>query len=187
MLFCDFLPRDVQPQPERLALLDAMLVDFKKAFPDLHFDLRLDRKVINAQAILLGEKRYVLIYGGIALHPMLAQDSLTFVFLHEAGHHLAVGSRLPFNLSLACDCVSDQWAAGEGAERLHRKSGRRFEIAKALNELEYLMNAGQEPELHHAEKRIANCWNRNWSQRRNALETTQVQSPNRVCSLMASE
>jgi hypothetical protein len=184
MLFSDFLSRDVQPNPERLALLHMILVDFKKAFPGLHFEMRLDRRVINAQAIILDGKPCVLIYGGIALHPRLGEDSLTFVFLHEAGHHLAVGPRLPFNLSLACDCVSDHWAAGEGAERLRQKSGRRFQIGSAINELEYLMDAGQEPELHHAEKCISNCWNRKWWQRRMALENPQVQSPNRICELM---
>ena len=95
MLFGDFLP-EVHAKAERLALLDTMLVDFRTAFQDLHFELRLDRKVVNAQAILLYGKRCVLIYGGLALHPRLAENSLTFVFLHEAGHHLARGPRLPF-------------------------------------------------------------------------------------------
>jgi hypothetical protein len=187
MLFSNFLPRGEQPEPERLALLDTMLVDFRTAFPDLHFELRLDRRIINAQAILLEGKRCVLVYGGMALHPKLGENSLSFVFLHEAGHHLAVGERLPFNLSLACDCVSDHWAAGEGAEILHRKSGRRLQIAKALNELELLMIAGPEPELQHPEKRISNCWNHKWSQRRNALEVPQARSPNRICELMESK
>jgi len=163
-------------------LLDTMLVDFRKAFPDLHFELRLDRKVINAQAILLGGKRRVLVYGGIALHPTLGEDSLTFVFLHEAGHHLAVGPRLPFNVSLACDCVADHWAAGEGAEILHRRSGRRLQIEKATSELDLLMNAGQEHELH-PEKAASSCWNGKWSNRKYALEISS--SPNRTCHLMA--
>jgi hypothetical protein len=184
MLFSNFLPPEEQPKPERLALLDTMLADFRKAFADLHFELRLDRKVINAQAVLLEKKRCVLIYGGIGLHPKLGENSLAFIFLHEAGHHLAAGPRLPFNLSLACDCVADHWAAGEGAEILHRKSGRRLQIGRALNELEYLMNAGQEPELDHLEKRISICWNHKWSQRKDALEAPEPHSPNRPCELM---
>jgi hypothetical protein len=100
MLFGHFLP-EVHPKSERLALLDMILFDFRTAFPELHFELRLDRRVINAQAILLDGKRCVLIYGGLGLHPKLAENSLTFVFLHETGHHLAAGPRLPFNLSLA--------------------------------------------------------------------------------------
>ena len=43
MLFSNFLPIGEQPKPERLALLDSMLVDFRTAFPYLHFELRLDR------------------------------------------------------------------------------------------------------------------------------------------------
>jgi hypothetical protein len=183
MLFGDFIP-ELHPKPERLALLDTMLVDFRIAFPDLHFELRLNRRVVNAQAILLDGKRFVLIYGGLGLHPRLAENSLTFVFLHEAGHHLAAGPRLPFNLSLACDCVADNWAAGEGSEILHRKSGRRLQIGKALNELEPLMNAGQEPELHLAEERISKCRNHKWALRKNGLEAPRAQSSILTCELM---
>jgi hypothetical protein len=182
MLFGDF-SREVHPKPERLVLLDKVLLDFRTAFPDLHFELRLDRRVINAQAILLDGKRCVLIYGGLGLHPNLAENSLTFVFLHETGHHLAAGPRLPFNLSLACDCVADRWAVGEGADILRRKSGRQLQIGKALHELESLMSAGNEPERHRGE-RAPGCWNHKWSQRKDALEKPEARSPNRICELM---
>jgi len=187
MLFSDFLPRDVLPKPKRLALLDTLLVDFEKAFPDLRFELRLDRRVVNAQAILLDGKRCVLIYGGIVLHPGLAHDSLTFVVLHEAGHHLARGARLPFNPSLACECVSDHWAAGDGAEILYRKTGRQFQISKAVIELENLLSTEQQFESAHPEKHISNCWNRKWLQRRNALENLHARSPSQLCELMGSK
>jgi hypothetical protein len=183
MLFGDFLP-EVCPKPERLALLDAILIDFRTSFPNLHFELRLDRRVINAQAILLDRKRCVLIYGGLALHPSLAENSLTFVFLHEVGHHLAVGPRLPFNLSLACDCVADNWAVGEGSEILRRKSGRLLQIGKALMELENLMSAGEEPELHHPEEQVSRCRNRKWALRKGGLEAPQAQYSIRTCEFM---
>src|SRR5438045_4633221 len=128
MLFSDFLPSVARPDVSRLALLDAILTDFQQAFPDLHFELRLDRRIINAQAIVLDEKPSILIYGGLGLHPSLAEASLTFVFLHEAGHHLGTGPRLPFNVTLACDCIADHWATGQGAELLLRKSGRQLQI-----------------------------------------------------------
>jgi len=186
MLFGGFLP-DVNPALERLALLDAILIDFRTAFPDLYFELRLDRRVINAQAILLNGKRCILIYGGLALHPMLAENSLTFVFLHEAGHHLAVGPRLPFNLSLACDCVADNWAAGEGSEVLHRRSGRRLLIGTALDELARLMNNGQEPELPGHAEPILNCRNHKWAFRKNALEAAQPHASIHTCELFKRE
>jgi hypothetical protein len=186
MLFGDFLP-EVNPNFERLALLDAMLLDFKAAFPGIHFELRLDRTVINAQAILLNEKRCVLIYGGLALHPRLAENSLTFIFLHETGHHLAAGPRLPFNLSLACDCVADSWAAGEGSDILNRKTGRQLRIETALNELGYLMNGQQEPEFSSAEKYLPKCWNHVWSLRSNALSAARAPISNSGCELITAK
>jgi len=184
MLFSSYLPAPVShPDPSRVDLLRSLVLDFQTAFPDLHFELRLDRRVINAQAILLDDKRCVLIYGGLALHPSLAEASLTFVFLHEAGHHLGTGPRLPFNLSLACDCAADYWATGEGARTLHRSSGRQFEIEEALKELECLMAVRPVPDLQDAEEN-ENCWNRNWSQRRKALRAPLLH--NGSCELMLS-
>jgi hypothetical protein len=186
MLFADFLP-SVDPNPERLSLIETMLSDFRTAFPDLRFEPRLDRRVVNAQAILLDGERCVLIYGGLGLHPALREASLAFVFLHEAGHHLAVGPRSPSNLSLACECVADSWAVGEGADILRRKSGRQLHIRKALNELEKLVNDRQQPELQPPKERNPNCWNHNWQQRRNALESSVALSPNRICELTTSQ
>jgi hypothetical protein len=182
MLFSDFLPADEQPDPARRELLDAMLVDFRKAFPKLHFEPRLDRKVINAQAIVLNGKRCVVIYGGLALNPKLGEDSLTFILLHEAGHHCAVGARLPYDLSIACDCVSDYWAAREGANILFRKSGRQFRMGRVISELDLVMGPRQESELQYAEKRTPSCcWNRQWSHRRIALQAERPLLPTGVC------
>jgi hypothetical protein len=183
MLFSNFLPREAIAEPERSGLIGKLLVDFRKAFPDLHFELRLDRKVINAQAILLQGTRTVLIYGGIALHPKLGEQSLTFVFLHEAGHHLGVGPRLPFNPSLACDCVADSWAAQEGAETLLQKTGRRLEIGKAIAELDLLMADDQNHGMALPEMHQSSCWSKAWAQRRNALTSprTLALSSIRLC------
>jgi hypothetical protein len=183
MLFSDFLPQGEKPEPERFALIDKMLVDFSEAFPDLHFELRLDRKVINAQAILLRGRRCVLIYGGIALHPKLGEQSLTFVFLHEAGHHLGVGPRLLFDPSLACDCVADSWAAQEGAEILFQITGRRLQIEMAVSELDLLMPAERDHQLLPVEMRASSCWNGKWAQRRTALKAKSVLalSSRRLC------
>lgn len=169
MLFAGFLSSVDKPDPGRIALLDAILFDVKKAFSELKFELRLDRRVINAQAILLSGKRSVLIYGGLALHPRMAEDSLIFVFLHEAGHHLALGPRLPFNPSLACDCVADAWAAGEGSEILHQASGRRLQISKAIDELEFFISAGAR-DFCSPEAVGQKCRNNRWQLRKSGVE-----------------
>jgi hypothetical protein len=185
MLFSDFLPANERLDPGRPELLDAILADFRRAFPDLHFELRLDRKVINAQAIVIEAKRCVLIYGGLGLNPKLGEDSLTFVFLHEVGHHLADGPRMPFDLLLACDCVSDCWAAGEGADILQQRSGRQFQIEKAISELNSLLSPPRVPALLHLESRAGTgCWNRQWCERRNALQARRLFHSDGVCTLM---
>ncbi len=165
MLFGDFLPSVDEPDRARIALLDAILLDFRKAFPELNFELRLDRRVVNAQAILLDEMRCVLIYGGLALHPNLAENSLTFVFLHEVGHHLALGPRLRFNPTLACDCVADSWAAQEGLGILHRKSGRRLKLREALDELVSLSSSGDRDLIDQMQRRRKHLWSlqNDWS------------------------
>jgi hypothetical protein len=183
MLFSRFLPSVDDPDPVRLALIDAILLDFRKAFPELTFELRLDRNVINAQAILLNGKRCVLIYGGLALHQRLAESSLVFVVLHEVGHHLAIGPRLPFNVSLACDCVADSWAAGEGALILHRKSDRRLQIHEAVDELDHFMNS-EHQEFCTAEMDMPKCRYDRWALRKNGLEVLQPHASIRTCQFL---
>jgi hypothetical protein len=185
MLFSDFLPGNERLDPGRPGLLDAIVADFRNAFPNLHFELRLDRKVINAQAIVIEEKRCVLIYGGLGLNPKLGEDSLTFVFLHEVGHHLADGPRMPFDLSLACECVSDCWATRDGAAILQQRSGRQFQIGKAISELNSLLSSPRVPAFPHSETRAAiGCWNRQWCERRNALQARPLFLSDAVCTLM---
>ena len=168
MLFSSFLPEQITA-PERFAIIDKLLVDLRLTFPDLRFEARLDRRIVNAQATLLNGKRSVLIYGGIALHPQIGEQSLTFVSLHEVGHHLAMGARLQFDPSLACDCVADSWAVHQGAGILFKKTGRRLEIEKAIDELDLLMADDQNYGTTSSETHRSGCWSLDWAQRRGAL------------------
>jgi hypothetical protein len=93
--------------------------------------------------------------------------------LHEVGHHLALGPRLPFNLSLACECVADNWAVREGANILHERSGRPLRVAKAIEELDRFMCAEEHTASYPAE-RSSPCLNRTWSERKSALKSLQV-------------
>jgi hypothetical protein len=119
----------------------------------------------------------------MALHPKLGEQSLTFVFLHEAGHHFGVGPRRPFDPSLACDCVADSWAAQEGAEILFQETGRRLQLAKAVGELDLLMAGEQDYDLPPPEMHDWSCWNKTWAQRRHALSAPSALalSSNRLC------
>jgi hypothetical protein len=171
MLFSGRLSeRKVLKSADRLILLETLIGDFVKAFPDLKFELQLDFAVINAQAIALGDKRIVAIYGGLALHPKLGAEALTFIILHEAGHHLAKGCRSKRDRSLACECASDHWAVTVGADTLLEKSGRRLRLRAAVAELDQVMSPRQPPKDGYTKKAsTSGCWAKGWSLRRRAL------------------
>jgi hypothetical protein len=155
---------------DRQALLNTLLKDFRRAFPDLAFELRLDFSIINAQALSFGDNRTVAVYGGLALHPKLGAEALTFIILHEAGHHLAEGCRSRRAPSLACECASDRWAMTVGKDRLLQKSGRRLRLRAALKELDQIMSPRQPPKNRYSKlSSTFGCWARGWSFRRRAL------------------
>jgi hypothetical protein len=154
----------------RQILLDTLLGDFRKAFPDLTFELQPDFAIINAQALKLEDKRIVAIYGGLALHPRLGAESLTFIILHEAGHHLAQGCRSRHDRSLACECASDYWAVTAGTDILLQKSGRRLQMGAAIEELNQVMSPRQPSKGKYTKGASpSDCWVRGWSSRSRAL------------------
>jgi hypothetical protein len=171
MLFSNRLSQqEMLKGPNRRALLDRLLNDFRKAFPDLTFDLQLDFSIINAQAHTLGDKRVVTLYGGVALHPKLRAESLTFIILHETGHHLAKGCRSKRDPSLACECAADHWALTVGRNTLLKKSGRRLRLKVALEELDQVMGSGQSRRDRYTKKASTfGCWAEGWFLRSRAL------------------
>jgi hypothetical protein len=180
MLFSDRLSEQEVLEAKganRQILLDILLGDFQKTFPDLTFELQLDFTIINAQALNLGDKPVVTIYGGLALHPALGAESLTFILLHEVGHHLAEGCRSRRDPSLACECASDYWAVTVGTATLLQKSGRHLRMRAALQELNQVMSPRQ-PSKGKYTKRTSTfgCWARRWSLRNRAL-LERAQSP----------
>ena len=160
----------------REKLLETLLSDFRKTFPDLTFELQLDFTIINAQALKLQDRLIVMIYGGVALHPRLGAESLSLILLHEVGHHLAKGCRSRRDPSLACECASDYWAVTVGTDTLLQKSGRRVRMRAALEELSQIMSPRQPSKDRYTKKdrypkraTTSGCWARGWSLRRHAL------------------
>ena len=180
MLFCDRLSEQEVLEAKaanRESVLEVLLNDFRKTFPDLTFELQLDFTIINAQALTLEDKRTVTIYGGLALHPRLGAESLTFILLHEVGHHLAEGCRSGRDPSLACECASDYWAVTVGTDTLLQKSGRHLRMRVALEELNQVMSPRQPSKGGYTKKTsTSGCWARGWSSRSRAL-LERAQSP----------
>jgi hypothetical protein len=153
----------VRESPERRALVRSLLDDFGHTFPTIEFSLISEFRFLNAQALLLGSRRQVKLYGGLAFHNRLGKDALAFALLHEAGHHLAIGSRLNWNPSLACECVSDLWAVNEGAGALRQRTGYAVNIVKAIEELDKVIEQPTEPERSHT------CWALSWFDRKTSI------------------
>jgi hypothetical protein len=173
MLFCDHLSHQdllETKQVNREGLLEGLLIDFRKTFPDLTFELQLDFSIINAQALRLANEQLVTIYGGLALHPRLGSDGLTLIVLHEVGHHLAEGCRSKRDPSLACECAADYWAVTTGMANLCMRTDRSLQIQVAVEELDQVMSARQ-PSKGKYTKRIksSGCWAGGWPSRRHAL------------------
>ena len=173
MLFCDRLSEQEVLKAKaanRESILEMLLNDFRKAFPDLTFELQLEFKIVNAQAMRLQDKPTVTIYGGLALHPRLGAESLTFILLHEVGHHLAEGCRSGRDPSLACECASDYWAVTVGTDTLLQKSGRHLRMRAALEELNQVMSPRQPSKGRYIKRTsTSGCWARGWSLRSSAL------------------
>jgi len=180
MLFAEQLLPDVlscRESPERQGLVRSLLDDFRQTFPTIEFSLIPEFGFLNAQALLLGSKRLVKLYGGLAFHNRLGKDALAFALLHETGHHLAIGPRLNWNPWLACECVSDVWAVNDGAAALRKQTGYSVNIQTAVEELDQVI--GQPAELEHSRA----CWAFSWRDRRASILKKRPQESNAECPL----
>ena len=153
----------------RRAILESVIQTFHETFPTLNFRILDGISAINAQASIINDVRSVDVFAGFAYHPEVDRDALIFVLLHEAGHHLSQGSRLPWMPKLACDCAADFWAITEGRAVLQR-SNCRFVIESALRQIERAAN------LNSSKKRNvgrAKCSFLNWTKRKRGLKDAQ--------------
>jgi hypothetical protein len=157
----------------RCALLGEILADFRRAFPNLIFEVDDSSSTVNAQAIMRGGTRLVRIYGGLAYHAHIGGDGLVFALLHETGHHLCSGGRLASSSELGCECAADRWALTKGRSRLKQQTGRTFVTERAISSLEMISGltasiASGVPAGNKNRPRI--CWATEWSRRKRILD-----------------
>ena len=156
----------------RQALLDRIMTSFRLTFQELKFELDADNTIINAQALTFHGRRYVRIYGGLAFHPLVGRQLLIFILLHETGHHLAHGNRLPWDPRLACECVSDHWAVTQGAAALRASDGTRLILGSAIRQMDLFFDHQRHLDILSTIDR-RECWAFNWSKRKRSLATKQ--------------
>jgi len=155
-----------------------LLKSFSRQFPTISYELVPSPALLNAQALILIGRKVVKLYGGLAFHPRLDTDAIAFVLLHETGHHLADGSRLPWNPFLACECQADQWALRNGAVA----GIGQVDFMKALSDLDALFLrcvSSIEAKRHRGDR----CWTSDWDKRRRSLLSNETLPTTHTCPL----
>jgi hypothetical protein len=146
----------------RLSSLSKLISIFELSFSSVQYRVLESISAVNAQASFSNGRRLVDIFGGLAFHPMIRHDGLAFTLLHETGHHLSTGCRLPW-APLACECSADRWATTDGCEALAANGGS-LRLEAALRQIELAV----QPETRKTAARTR-CWSMNWQKRRQAL------------------
>ena len=151
---------------QRLSLLTSLIAVFEKSFSSVQYRILEPIGAINAQASRANGQRLVDIFGGLAFHPVVRHDCLVFTMLHETGHHLSSGCRLPW-AQLACECSADRWAITAGREALAVHGGN-FQLDAALRQIEQAVgpDAPKNPRKPGAR---TGCWSMDWCKRKQAL------------------
>jgi hypothetical protein len=148
---------------QRLSSLTELIAIFESSFSSVHYRILESISAVNAQASFSNGRHLVDIFGGLAFHPVIRHDGLVFTLLHETGHHLSRGCKLPW-AQLACECSADKWAITDGRKALAANGGR-FRLEAALQQIE-LAAAPETPKKNAAP---TSCWSMNWQKRRQAL------------------
>jgi hypothetical protein len=148
---------------QRLSSLSKLIAIFELSFSSVQYRILESISAVNAQASSSNGKHLVDIFGGLAFHPGIRHDGLVFTLLHETGHHLSTGCKLPW-ARLACECAADRWAMTDGRKALAANGGR-FRLEAALQQIEL----AAAPKTRKKTAARTDCWSMNWQKRRLAL------------------
>lgn len=151
---------------QRLAHIAKLIAIFETSFSSVRYRVLESISIINAQASVANSEPRVDLFGGLAFHPTVRHDGLVFTLLHETGHHLSTGCKLPF-AQLACECAADRWATTDGRKAL-RANGAKFRLETALRQIECAAHPEQRKILSRRTART-NCWSMNWRKRKQTL------------------
>jgi len=132
-IFDDVVPiADVWPVDARWPIFRAeqLLTRFRANFPDLHYDIFWNTRLMNAQAFIGPLGRCVRLHGGLARHRSIGIEGLAFALAHETGHHVGGPPYHPSYLSLiSSEERANEWAAKCGLPLLFgEKVGSRYAL-----------------------------------------------------------
>jgi hypothetical protein len=167
---------------KRRAMVHSLLSEFQNHFLEIKFQLAPNFAAVNGDAAILAGGRLVHLFGGLAFHPEVTSQALTFALLHETGHHLASGHRSPWDPRLACECSADAWAAGVGTDQFRDPGVESFNLALALKELEVAVGATS-PAAKPVRRIMNKCWAMCWSERKRCVKLRTSSPPTPSCPL----
>ena len=116
-IFDDIVPaKHLWPVEARrpLGKAQVLMERFQVKFPELHYDLFWETRLMNAQAFLAPRGRCVRLYGGLGRHRDVGVEGLAFALAHETGHHLGGPPYHPYYSSLSSEERANEWAADVG-------------------------------------------------------------------------
>ena len=156
----------------REALLTRTIENFSSCFPSITIRVLDYVSAVNAQASRSNGERIVDIFGGLAYHPALGVDALSFSLLHEIGHHLGEGARLTPGSRLACECAADRWVILDGLPTAARNN-MDLDINHAMSQLERAIPTIQDAN-DASVSRNETCWCWDWVRRKYHLSSGDV-------------
>jgi hypothetical protein len=164
---------------QRGRLLELLLCEIRRLFPNVSYELDANSRTANAQALARGHVRVVRLYGGLAFHPMVGEDGLIFTLLHETGHHFAKGRRFALDPMLACDCAADKWAITTGVKLWQQAFGRQLDMPRAMDEVSAMISSMDYEPLSRTvapnrKKPKQGYWIANWQNRMSRLRSAQL-------------
>jgi hypothetical protein len=164
---------------DRHDLLSELVSVFARCFPSIRYRVLGSVNVVNAQASVAQDGPLVDLLGGLVFHRAIGREGLLWTLLHETGHHLGKGSRLPW-ADLACECTADRWALTSGRKRLCAE-GVEFDLGTALGEIE---RASRPPNGRRRSKPANGaCVATSWRKRKQALIEGHLSSQRR-CQIL---
>ena len=156
MSFLDWPTEEVLPslrsQQHRRRVLLVLFKKFRRAFPEVTYELLWESPTINAQAWRLGSARFVRVYGGLVRHPAITKYGLALMLAHETGHHLGGSPRDPAMPWMTWQGQADYWAASVAMPRIWgpRASGATVRAAREISNLHRMLESqfeDDEPDL----------------------------------------
>jgi hypothetical protein len=130
-------------QRHRRRVLSDLFKKFRRAFPEVTYELLWESPTINAQAWRLGSARFVRVYGGLVRHPIITKYGLALMLAHETGHHLGGLPRDPAMPWMTWQGQADYWAARVAMPKIWgpRAAGATVRAAREIMKLHSMLES----------------------------------------------